>query len=80
VDSAEFRYGLWYYYLQYTDVDDESKGSLKDVRVQSYAILLPMLTSDANQKYALVTSNWRTWDGTGNVVEPYTMRNDSLLV
>jgi hypothetical protein len=78
VDSAEFRHGLWYYYLQYRDGDDETKVSLEDARVQSYAILLPMLTSDANQKYALVTSNWRTWDGTGNVVEPYTMRNGSL--
>jgi hypothetical protein len=79
-DSAVFSYGLWYYYLQYSDVEDESKGSLQDARVESYALLLPMLTSNATQKYALVTSNWRTWDGTGKVVEPYTMHNDSLVV
>jgi hypothetical protein len=76
-DSAVFSFGLWYYYLQYLDVEDESKGSLQDAGVESYAFLLPMLTSDATQKYALVTSNWRTWDGTGKVVEPYTMQNDS---
>jgi hypothetical protein len=74
-DSAQFRYGLWYYELQYLDVEDEEKGSLQDVRVDSYALLLPMLSSDVNQKYALVTSNWRTWDGSGNVVQPYSMNN-----
>ncbi len=80
-DSAVFSFGLWYYCLEYSDVEDESKGSLQDAWVESYALLLPMLTSDAiTQKYAMVTSNWRTWDGTGKVVEPYTMHNDSLVV
>ena len=72
-DSAEFSFGLWYYELQYLDVEDEDKGSLQDVRVDCYALLLPMLSSDANQRYALATSNWRTWDGNGNVVQPYKM-------
>jgi hypothetical protein len=72
-DSAEFSFGLWYYELQYLDVEDEDKGSLQDVRVDCYALLLPMLSSDGNQRYALATSNWRTWDANGNVVQPYKM-------
>ena len=74
-DSAEFSFGLWYYELQYLDVDDEEKGSLKDVTVDCYALLLPLPRSDgAQQKYGLMTSNWRTWDGSTNVVQPYSMR------
>jgi hypothetical protein len=78
-DSAMFSYGLWYYELQCPDVEDEDKGSLQDVRVDSYALLLPLLSSDAHQKYALVTSNWRTWDGSGNVVQPYSMRHNGSV-
>ena len=78
-DSAMFSYGLWYYKLQCPDVEDEDKGSLQDVRVDCYALLLPWQNADdGKHRYSLVTSNWRTWDGTGKVVQPYTMRNDSV--
>ena len=40
-DSVQFSFGLWYYKLQYLDVEDEDKGSLHDVKVDSYALLLP---------------------------------------
>jgi hypothetical protein len=62
-DSAVYSFGLWYHKLQYLDVEDDDKGYLQDVRVDSYALLLPMLSKDteAFQRYALVTSNWRTW-------------------
>ena len=76
-NSAEFRFGLWYYEIQYLDVDDEQKGSLNDVTVDCYAILLPLPRSDgADQKYAMMTSNWRTWDGSTNVVQLYSMRTN----
>ena len=76
-DSAEFSFGLWYFELKYLDVEDEHKGSLQDARVDCYALLLPMMMSsdDVNQRYALATSNWRTWDGSGNVVQPYECSN-----
>ena len=75
-DSAKFSFGLWYFKIQYVDVEDDDKGSLKDVKVDCYALLLPLLCpAAANQKYALVTSNWLTWDSSGSVVQPYTLRN-----
>ena len=75
-ESVEFTCGLYYYELRYVEVEDDDKGSLQDVTVDCYALLLPLvlLGCDDNQKYALVTSNWRTWDGKTNVVQPYTMR------
>ena len=59
-------------------MEDEDKGSLQDNKVDSYALLLPLLSSDANQQYALVTSNWQTWNVSGNVVQPYSMHNGSV--
>jgi hypothetical protein len=78
-DSAVYSFGLWYHEMTYLDVEDDDKGYLQDVRVDSYALLLPMLSKDteAPQRYALVTSNWRTWDGSGRVVQPYSMNNGS---
>jgi hypothetical protein len=79
-NSAKFSFGLWYFELRYLDVEDDNKGSLEEVRVDSYALLLPLPCSDANTyHYSLVTSHWRTWDGSGNVVQPYTMSSRSSI-
>ena len=75
-NSAAFSFGLWYYEIQDVVVEDEDKGSLQAVTVDCYAMLLPLLSCQvANQKYVLVTSNWLTWDGSGSVVQPYTLSN-----
>ena len=79
LDLPQFIFGLWYYELRYLQVEDEDKGSLQDVRVDCYAVLLPLQGNDSNNRYALITSNWRTWDGGGNVVQPYTMQNGSSV-
>ena len=78
-ESAFFSFGLWYYELRCChDVDDDEKGSLQDVMVDCYALLLPLPSCEGpNQKYALMTSNWRTWDGRTNVVQPYHLRTSS---
>jgi hypothetical protein len=75
-DSAKFSFGLWYFEIQYVVVEDEETRWLQNVTVDCYALLLPLLSIPAeNQKYALVTSNWLTWDGSGGVVQPYTLSN-----
>jgi hypothetical protein len=79
-ESAMFSFGLWYFELRYLDVEDDHKGSLEGVRVDSYALLLPLpsLVASDTYRYSLMTSHWRTWDGSGNVVQPYSMSSSSV--
>jgi hypothetical protein len=80
-DLAVFSFGLWYHKLQYLDVEDDDKGYFQEIRVDSYVtLMLPMLSkgTEAFERYALVTSNWRTWDDSGNVVQPYMCSQSTL--
>ena len=48
---------------------------MEEVHVTAYGILLPWSPNQqqdyARQKYALITSNWMSWDENGDVVQPY---------
>jgi hypothetical protein len=79
-NTADNCFGLWYHALKVNDVDNVEDACLEEVHVTCYGLLLPFAGTtwppipqqDTNsKKYALVTSNWMSWDEHRNVVQPY---------
>ena len=67
---AALHYGLHYHTMESEEVDGMLLG---DILVTSYGLLLPMELDQCgrDKQFCLVTSDWRTLDSDGKLVQPY---------